>query len=78
MSENELKKSRGVVRINLEVSPQVRDQIKDLREKSAATSLAEVFRKALAVYDMVLDQQAAGGKVVLESATGEREIVRLI
>lgn len=78
MSENVLQKNREVVRINLEVSPQVRDLIKDLRVKSDAASLAEVFRKALAIYDMVLDHNAAGGKLVLESSAGEREVVKII
>ena len=78
MSENKSKKERGVVRINLEVSPQVRDLIKNLRDKSDATSLAEVFRKSLAIYDLILDHNAAGGKVVLESSKGEREVLKII
>lgn len=77
-SPNASAESRAVVRINLEVSPQVRDHIKELREKSQATSLAEVFRKSLAIYDMFLDHTSSGGKVVLESPNGEREVVRII
>ncbi len=76
--KSEVAAERGTVRVNLEVSPQVRDHIKDLRRKSDAASLAEVFKKALAVYDMVLDHVQSGGKVVLEDAKGGREVVRLV
>ena len=55
-----------------------RNLIKDLQKRSDATSLAEVFRKALAIYDLVLDHTQDGGKVVLESADGGREVLRLI
>lgn len=78
MSENTTESHRGTVRINLEVSPQVRDNIKDLRKRSDAASLAEVFKKSLALYDLVLTTTSNGGKVVLESPTGEREVIRLL
>lgn len=78
MSDRAAAKDRGTVRVNLEVSPQVRDHIKELQKKSDATSLAEVFRKALAAYDMLLDQKASGGKIVFESKDGEREVIRII
>lgn len=78
MSENITEKDRETVRINLEVSPRVRDHIKELRKRSDAASLAEVFKKSLALYDLVLTSSAAGGKVVLESPSGEREVIRLL
>jgi hypothetical protein len=78
MSLNTIEKDRETVRINLEVSPHVRDHIKDLRKRSDAASLAEVFKKSLALYDLVLTFTSQGGKVVLESPSGEREVIRLL
>jgi hypothetical protein len=46
--------------------------------KSEATSLAEVFRRALAIYELVIDFQKQGGKIVLESRDGERETLRIL
>ncbi|MEO5917616.1 MAG: hypothetical protein ABIS50_25525 [Luteolibacter sp.] len=78
MSAQVSPKDRETVRINLEVTPSVRDQIKELRVKSEATSLAEVFRRALAIYELVIDFQKQGGKIVLESRDGERETLRIL
>ncbi len=78
MSAVDSTKDRETVRINLEVTPSVRDQIKALRVKSDASSLAEVFRRSLAVYEMVIDLQKQGGKFILESCDGERETIRIL
>lgn len=78
MSAKASTRNRDTVRINLEVSPQVREQIKHLREQSSATTLAEVFRKSLALYEMVLDHTQDGGKLVLENENGDREVIRIL
>lgn len=77
MSALDLPKDRETVRINLEVTLNVRDQIKALRIKSDASSLAEVFRRSLAVYEMVIDLQKQGGRFILENRDGERETIRI-
>lgn len=77
MSELDSQKERETVRINLEVTPAVREQIKALRVKSDAASLAEVFRRSLAIYDMIVDVQKDGGKFILENRNGDRETVRI-
>lgn len=71
-------RERETVRVNLEVPPEVRDNMKALQKKSKAASLAEVFKRALALYEMVLDQNSAGGKIVFESKDGEREVLKLL
>jgi hypothetical protein len=69
---------RETVRVNLEVHPEVRDNMKSLQKKSKAASLAEVFKRALALYEMVLDHHRAGGKIVFESKDGEREVLKFL
>lgn len=78
MSDTASNKGRETVRINLEVPSGVRDNIKELRVKSEASSLAEVFRRSLALYEMVLDHVKGGGKLVLEKEDGEREVIRIL
>ena len=65
-------------RLSLDVNPDLKRRIELVQRKSNASTLIEVFRKAMALYELVLDQQAAKGKVVLENADGSHETLRLI
>jgi hypothetical protein len=69
--ENENTKPK--FRLNLDLSPRVKEQLHDLQQRSDASSLVEVIRRALAVYDLVLDHEGARGKLILEYADGTRE-----
>ena len=64
-------------RLNLEV-PKSRDQLDDLIARSGASSLTEVIRRALAIYDLVLEHSAEEGKIVLRHKDGREEVIRLI
>lgn len=78
MSGKSSAQERETVRVNLEVPPEVRDNMKALQKKSKAASLAEVFKRALALYEMVLDHNSVGGKIVFEDRDGNREVLRLL
>jgi hypothetical protein len=65
-------------RLSFDVSPEVKKQLEDLQEKSQATSMLEVVRRALSLYEMVLDVQTAKGQVQLVDASGERTKVHLL
>jgi hypothetical protein len=71
-----LKKEK--VRLSLDVTPEAKEQIEQVQRKSRASTTIEVFRKALALYELILDQQADNGKVVLENADGSREVLRIL
>ncbi|MGS1076456.1 ribbon-helix-helix protein, CopG family [Burkholderia gladioli] len=58
------------VRLNLDMSVEVKEQIEALRDRMRADSMSEVIRRALAVYDFMLTQQEAGAIVVLRSSDG--------
>lgn len=55
------------VRLNLEVSDIVKDRIDRLLKVTDAESMAEVIRCALSIYEIVVDTNACGGKVILRS-----------
>lgn len=72
------RKDRDTSRLNLELTKQTRDRLEELRERSEADSLTEVIRRALAVYDAVLEHYGTGGKVLLRDKDGvDRQVLVL-
>lgn len=65
------------IRLNLVVNRQVKDRIDHLQELSEATSITEVIRRALAVYEELLKIREEGRQLVVEGQ-GERELLRII
>jgi len=68
----------GKIRLSLDLTPAAKDKLEELVRKSGATTMIEAVRKMFALYEMVIDLQKAGGKVVLESSAGLREVLRLL
>ena len=63
-------------RLNLEITLAVRDRLERLREDTEADSLTEVIRRALAVYEMLWQNNAQGSQTILRQPDGsEREIL---
>ena len=62
-------------RLTLEMAQSVRDRLEHLRDRTEADSLAEVVRRALAVYDVLWDEKAKGNRVMLEGKGRPRELV---
>ena len=59
------------------MSQAVRKRLEKLRDEIDADSLAEVIRKSLAVYELLHAQTKKGGKVVIKSSGGEKEVLLL-
>ena len=66
------------VRLNLELSHQVYEQMQTLQKRSDATSLTEVIRRALALYDVITEHLSDGGRIILRHKNGDEENVRLV
>lgn len=71
-------KKKDRIRLSLDLLPEAKDHLDVVQRKSQAATFVEVFRKALALYELVLDHQASKGKVVLENADGSREVLRVL
>lgn len=69
-----IKKSR----LNIELTQEAVSQLQRVQENSGSTTLTEAIRRALALYDLVLEQQKIGGKIIFEHADGSREVLRLL
>jgi hypothetical protein len=70
-------KNVPMVRLSLEMAEPVRKQLEHLRDQTQADSLAEVIRRALAVYDFLHTEKSKGAKIVVKDEDGERELVLL-
>jgi len=55
----------------------VRDRLDRLREQTGADSLAEVIRRALAVYELLWEQKAANAEITVER-DGAKKVIVLI
>jgi hypothetical protein len=66
------------VRLNLEVSKSAHEQLLRLQKQSAAASLSDMARRAFALFDLVQEHAAKGGKLVFRHADGSEEILKVL
>ena len=71
-------KANDKVRLNFEVSPELKDSLVDLQDRAKCTTITEVFRKALALLDMVTAHNEGGGSLILRHKDGQEETVRIL
>lgn len=65
---------KKVIRMNLEMSPQVREKLERLSE-ATDESLSQVVRRSLAIYDLLLSETDAGGTIVIRRDGTEKEVM---
>ena len=71
-------KTSDRVRLSLDVTPKVREQLDLLETRTEAGSITEVIRRALALYDLVIEHQSEGGKLIFQHADGSKESLRVL
>lgn len=64
------------VRIHLDLNPKCKDKLVQLSE-TTDTTLSEVLRRALALYDLIIEEKEKGGKIIIRHGTDDKEIVIL-
>ena len=66
-------------RFSLDFPSGAKEQLDELRAKSGASTLTEMFRRAVTYYEFLLDAQARGFRIVLENpTTKEKEVLRML
>jgi len=65
-------------RLSLDVAPKIRERLASLEERTHAGSITEVIRRALSLYDVVVEHQEEGGKILFRHADGTEEFVRVL
>lgn len=63
------------VRLNLDLPPPVRERLEELRTQTNAESLAEVVRRALAVYDVLVTEGGRAPRLLLDDGTTEKLVL---
>jgi hypothetical protein len=66
------------IRLNLDISPQANKNLTDLKNRTESTSVAEVIRRAIALYDLVTTHMEKDGSIILKHKDGEQEVLRLL
>jgi hypothetical protein len=62
----------------VQLDAKAKTELPKLGKKMGVGSVVDVVRKALAVIELIVDHQKAGGKVVLENRDGKQEVLRII
>ncbi|HUJ48284.1 MAG TPA: ribbon-helix-helix protein, CopG family [Rhizomicrobium sp.] len=62
---------RTTTRVQLEMPPQAMDRLTRLKEKTEASSYAEVIRNALRVFEALMDEHEKGAEFQLRQPDGQ-------
>jgi hypothetical protein len=65
-------------RFSLDFPPGAKEKLEELRAKSGASTLTEMFRRATSYYEFLLDAQERGYRLTLEHPKHEKEVVRVL
>jgi len=66
------------VRLNLAMPPQTKQLIEDLQKRTGAGSMSETIRRALALLDVVTEQQQKGGELYLHWPDGKQSRIHVL
>ena len=69
------KRNTPTKRLNLEMNEKVKKNIERLRDETQADSLAEVIRRALALYDTLWETTRDGSAVIIRTESIDREVL---
>ena len=62
---------RATTRVQLEMAPQAMERLQKLKDRSEASSYAEVIRNALRLYEALVEEHEKGSEFSLKRASGE-------
>jgi len=65
-------------RLNLEFPPEVEQRLQDLKARSESTTITEVFRKSLALFNLYLNQTQAGRTMIIRDPNGSEKQLEIL
>ncbi len=68
-------KKHKMVRLSLEMDPNVRQLLEQLRDDTMADSLAEVIRRSLSVYRRIWSEHQEGAKIIIRRDGADTELL---
>lgn len=72
------KKGKTKERLSLDFPYGAKEKFEQIRLKSGAPTITDVFRRALSYYEFFLDQQEAGARITIEAPNRDKEVIRVI
>jgi len=69
---------KKTTRVQLELPDSSMERLKTLREKTEATSYAEVIKNSLRLYEALIKEAEGGNQVCIKSADGSETSYRMI
>lgn len=70
-----LAKNIKTARLKLELAADVKSKLEELRDSTQADSLGEVIRRAVGVYEFLLEESKNGRQLISRGDSVEREVV---
>lgn len=67
------RKGSDKVRLSLKLAPGARQRLEELQQISEAESLTDVVRRALALYEMAVKNEIAGGETILRTKDNQEQ-----
>lgn len=65
-------------RVQLELSERPFKRLTELKEKTEATSYAEVIKNALRLYEFFISTQENGKRILLQDSNGEAVVLEIL
>ena len=65
------------VRLNLTLTQQAKKRLETIQKVTEADTLTEVIRDAIKLYDLAVQHQKSGGRLILKTEDGEKDILFL-
>ena len=78
IKEPQRRRRRRRSRLSLDLDAQTKANFESLRKRTGTASLTDLIRKSVALYDLVTEHAAEGGKVVFRHKSGEEEQLRFL
>lgn len=65
-------------RLNLEFPIEIEKRLKDLKQRSDSSTVTEVIRRSLALFNLYLNQTEAGKAVIFRDPSGSEETLKIL
>jgi hypothetical protein len=76
--QNTVETAPARIRLNLEYPSAIHEQMQIVQQRSQASSITEMLRRAVALYDLITEHISEGGQVILRNKKGEEENLRIL
>lgn len=68
---------KETVRVQMELPPPAIERLKALKDKTEASSYAEVTKNAYRLYDLIIEMQEAGRTLMVKEPSGEVKEIQI-